>query len=353
MTLKTRRDTLAILAGMPFLLSACGGGASTEQVAGMPYHHVEGGFRNPPGSPVSRGDRGDWWAFMWRGLSRRDAVELPPGHVMSTADAKRGLLAEGDRITWLGHAGFLLRLNGLWIATDPFLSEYASPLPPFGPKRFAPAALKAEDLPPIDVLLISHNHYDHLDLPTLERLPLGPAATLVCPLKVSGYIDAKQFAKVVELDWHDRTEVGGVSITCVPSVHFSARTLWDRNKSLWGGFVLTTQSKRVYFSGDTASGPVFDEIGPQYGPVDLALIPIGAYEPRKLMRASHCTPEEAVKIGQLFQARQAIGMHWGVVRLTDESPFEPPARFTRAVADVGLAKDWGGLFAIGETRATG
>ena len=174
-----------------------------------------------------------------------------------------------------------------------------------------PAALGAKDLPPIDVLLLSHNHYDHLDLPTLAQLPLAPSATLVCPLKVSGYIDTGRFAKVTELDWHGATRIGGIDIACVPSIHFSARSLWDRNESLWGGYVLTTPNKRLYFSGDTAFGPVFDEIGPHYGPVDLALVPIGAYEPRKLMQASHCTPEEAVRIGRLFQAKQAIGMHWG------------------------------------------
>ena len=350
MASKTRRDILATLASTPFLLSACGGRAELQQVPGMPYHHVDGGFRNPPGSPVRGGERTEWWAFMWRGFSRRDAVPLPPGHVLPTADAKRGLIADADSVTWLGHAGFLLRLNGLWIATDPFLSEYASPIPPLGPKRFAPAALAAKDLPPIDVLLISHNHYDHLDLPTLAQLPLAPTATLVCPLKVSGYIDTGRFAQVTELDWHGATRIGGIDITCVPSIHFSARTLWDRNESLWGGYVLTTPKKRLYFSGDTAFGPVFDEIGPHFGPVDLALVPIGAYEPRKLMQASHCTPEEAVRIGRLFQAKQAIGMHWGVVRLTDEPPFEPPVRFKAAVADAGLAGNWGGLFAIGETR---
>ncbi|HEX2529277.1 MAG TPA: MBL fold metallo-hydrolase [Geminicoccus sp.] len=355
MTIKTRRDVLSVLAGAPVLLAGCAGPTEPRHIPSMPWHHVEGGFRNPPGSPERAGDRGEWWAFMWRGLSRRDVVDLPGGHVVPTSTAKATLTAarDGDLVTWLGHAGFLMRLNGLWIATDPFLSEYASPVPPFGPKRFAPVSLAVEDLPPLDVLILSHNHYDHLDRPTLERLPLGPNAVLICPLKVAGYVDTSRFARVVELDWHGQTELAGLGITSIPSIHFSARTLWDRNESLWGGFILTTPSKRIYFAGDTTFGPVFGEIGPLYGPVDLALLPIGAYEPRKLMQASHCTPEEAVQIGQLFQARQAIGMHWGVVRLTDEPPFEPPMRFRDAIATAGLGDAWGGIMAVGETRPIG
>lgn len=355
MTQNTRRDVLSVLAGAPLLLAGCAGPDEPRQIPSMPWHHVEGGFRNPPGSPVRAGERGEWWAFMWRGLSRRDAVELPDGHVLPTASAKVALAAakDGDIVTWLGHAGFLLRLNGLWIACDPFLSEYASPIPPFGPKRFAPVSLAVDDLPPIDVLLLSHNHYDHLDRPTLERLPLAPGAVLICPLKVAAYVDTGRFAQVIELDWHGATDLPGLAITAIPSIHFSARTLWDRNASLWGGFILTTPSRRIYFAGDTTFGPVFGEIGPQYGPVDLALMPIGAYEPRKLMQASHCTPEEAVEIAQLFQARRVVGMHWGVVRLTDEPPFEPPVRFRSAVASAGRAEDWGWIMAVGETRAIG
>ncbi|WP_051329205.1 MBL fold metallo-hydrolase [Geminicoccus roseus] len=350
---KTRRDLLSVLAGAPLLLAGCAGRAEPRQIPFMPWHHVEGGFRNPPGSPVRAGERGEWWAFMWRGFSRRSPVELEDGHVLDPGQAKVRLAAakDGDLVTWLGHAGFLMRLNGRWIACDPFLSDYASPVAPFGPKRFSPPSLAAADLPPIDVLLLSHNHYDHLDLATLERLPLSGDATLVCPLKVSGYLDTGRFGRVVELDWHEATEMPGLSITALPSIHFSARTLWDRNQSLWSGFLLTTPKRRVYFVGDTAFGPVFEELGRAYGPVDLALVPIGAYEPRKLMQASHCTPEEAVEIGRLFRANNVVGMHWGVVRLTDEPPFEPPARFRDAIAGVGQAPDWGWVMAVGETRA--
>jgi N-acyl-phosphatidylethanolamine-hydrolysing phospholipase D len=353
MRFPTRRTVLSSLASAPLVLAGCTGSTEPRQIPSMPWHHTEGGFRNPPGSPVRGGERTEWWGFMWRGFTRRQPVELEDGHVLPTSQAKTALAgANGtDSVTWLGHAGFLMRLNGLWVACDPFLSEYASPVPPLGPKRFAPPSLAVADLPPIDVLLLSHNHYDHLDRPTLERLPLSADATLVCPLKVSGYLDTSRFARVIELDWHQPAELPGLRITCLPSIHFSARTLWDRNQSLWGGFLLATPRSRIYFAGDTAFGPVFEELGASYGGVDLALLPIGAYEPRKLMQASHCTPEEAVEIGRQFRARQVLGMHWGVVRLTDEPPFEPPVRFRRAIGSAGLAEDWGRVMAVGETRA--
>ena len=353
MTSPTRRTVLSSLASAPLLLAGCGGGQSeSRQLPDMPWHHLDGGFRNPPGSPVRGGERSEWWAFMWRGFTRRQPVELQDGHVLEPGAARAALAAaaDGDIVTWLGHAGFLLRLNGRWIAIDPFLSEYASPIPPFGPKRFSPVALAAADLPPIDLVLLSHNHYDHLDRPTLERLPLAADATLLCPLQVAGYVETGRFARVAELDWHQSWDGPDLSVTCLPAIHFSARTLWDRNRSLWGGFLLTTTGKRVYFSGDTASGPVFQELGAGYGGVDLALLPIGAYEPRELMQASHCTPEEAVEIGRLFRARHVLGMHWGVVRLTDEPPFEPPVRFRQAIGSAGLNEDWGWVMAVGETR---
>lgn len=351
----TRRNLLSFLAGTPMLLAGCTGSAEPEHLPSMPWHHVEGGFRNPPGSPVRGGERSEWWAFMWRGMSRRSEVDLPAGHVLDTAAAKTALAAANgeNTLTWLGHAGFLMRFNGLWVACDPFLSTYASPVPPLGPKRFAPPSLGTLDLPPIDVLLLSHNHYDHLDLPTLERLPLAPKAVLICPLKVAGYLDTGRFAKVLELDWHQSAGLPGLDVTLVPSIHFSARTLWDRNESLWGGFMLTTPAQRLYFAGDTAFGPLFGELGQAYGPVDIALLPIGAYEPRKLMQASHCTPEEAVEIGRRIRAKRVVGMHWGVVRLTDEPPFEPPARFHAAIEAAGLAPDWQWPMTIGQTRVIG
>jgi L-ascorbate metabolism protein UlaG (beta-lactamase superfamily) len=184
-------------------------------------------------------------------------------------------------------------------------------------------------VPPVDLLLISHNHYDHLDLPTHHAKPGKGRTTAVVPLGLRGYVDGRGFARVHEVDWHDRVEVGGLTVTALPAIHFSKRTLFDRNATLWTGYAIAGGGRRVWFAGDTAYGPVFPQLGRRYAPFDLALVPIGAYEPRELMRASHATPEEAVRLGRDLGARRLVGMHWGTIQLTDEPPFEPPERFTR------------------------
>ncbi|MGI9419029.1 MAG: MBL fold metallo-hydrolase, partial [Geminicoccaceae bacterium] len=171
----SRRAASRLLGGLPFLAAACAT-SSERALAGRPDHHVEGGFRNPPGSPEGGGGFGDWAGFFWRNTNRGGDVALPPDHVLPKNDVMAGLDSEGDRITWLGHAAFLIRLAGRTIVTDPFLSDHASPFPPFGPKRAAPPALRAREMPPIDLLLLTHNHYDHLDLPSLDALPLAAGA---------------------------------------------------------------------------------------------------------------------------------------------------------------------------------
>ncbi|MCB1882601.1 MAG: MBL fold metallo-hydrolase [Geminicoccaceae bacterium] len=350
-----RRRSLGLAAASPLLLAACGGNPGDAPPPGAPWHHVAGGFRNPKGSPVRGGDRGDWYGFLWRGLVTRDDPNvLPPGHVLDAAVVRKGLArhGDGDSLTWLGHASFLLRLGGRRVLTDPFLTDYASPLQRvgLGPRRFAPPGLRPEAVPPVDLLLLSHNHYDHMDLMTLERLPGLEGTVCVLPLKAGRYVDALRFERIVELDWWGSVEAAGLKVTLLPSIHFSARGLGDRNESLWGGFLIETAGKRVYFAGDTAYGPIFPEIGKAVREVDLALVPIGAYDPRPLMRASHCTPEEAVRIGRDLGAERLAAMHWGTIRLTDEPPFEPPTRFLPAAEAAGYKEDGAWVMAIGETR---
>lgn len=353
-----RRQLLRSLAALPASLvaPACAG-SSPSSPPGRPSHHLaDGTFRNPPGSPERGGGFGEWAGFFYRRLVRPPAPPpVPPGHVQDAASARAGLAAAagGDSVTWLGHAAFLLRLGGRTILTDPFLSERASPFRRFGPRRYAGPALPPEALPPADLLLISHNHYDHLDLPALERLPGAARAAVVTPLRASRYLGPGLQARAVELDWGQRAEVAGVAVTAVPAIHFSRRGPFDRNASLWCGYLIEAGGRRVLFAGDTAYGPVFREVARGLPAPELALVPIGAYEPRLLMRGSHCTPEEAVMIGRDWGAERLCAMHWGTVQLTEEPPFEPPGRFRAAARAAGYLDDAAWTLAIGETRALG
>ena len=342
---RTDRRRFARLLAMAALAGRAGPAAAEEATSRRT-------FSNPPGSPRSGGATGDWLAFFWRHFTGGlPAPDLPAGHVRPEPQALADVAALGaaDGVTWLGHASFLIQLGGRRILTDPYLTAFASPVPPLGPKRFAPPGMRPDRLPPIDVLLLSHNHYDHLDLASLRRLPLRGRTTVVVPLGVERYLDGLGFGAIRCLDWHERLDLGGLAVTCLPAIHFSKRTLGDRNATLWCGFALEAGGRRVYFAGDTAYGPVFDELGPRYGPFDLGLVPIGAYEPRRLMVGSHATPEEAVALGRTLGCRRLMAMHWGTIRLTDEPPFEPPARFRAAGRSAGLATEALVVPAIGET----
>jgi N-acyl-phosphatidylethanolamine-hydrolysing phospholipase D len=311
------------------------------------------GFRNPPGSPRPGGDAAAWRRFFWRRFASRGEVALPDGHVLPQAEAIEGVFkrrSDGDRLTWLGHASFLLRLDGRTILTDPYLSDYASPLPPLGPKRFAPPGLPVERLPRVDLLLLSHSHYDHLDLPTIEALAAKEQVQVAVPLGLARYFTARGYPRVHELDWYQELVLGDLCITALPAIHFSKRTPFDRNRTLWTGYALRGRSRRIYFAGDTAYGPIFQELGRELAPFDLALLPIGAYEPRLLMQGSHATPEEAVQIARDLHVRRIVGMHWGTIRLTDEPPFEPPVRFRAAAATAGYGEEEAWVMRIGETR---
>jgi N-acyl-phosphatidylethanolamine-hydrolysing phospholipase D len=313
-------------------------------------------FRNPPGSPEPGGSALDWITFSWRRL-RNDGIPtvLPPGHVLPPGEVRAGLerLGARDGVTWLGHASFLLRLGGRTLVTDPFLSDHATPYPPLGPKRFAPPGLRPRELPSADVVLLSHNHYDHLDLPTLAALPGRERAVLVTALGVGRYLGGVRFGQAHELGWHQRVEVRGMAITALPAIHFSKRGLFDRDATLWCGFLVEdgATGRRLYFAGDTAYGPVFPELGARYPAPDLALVPIGAYAPRDMMKGTHCTPEEGLRLGLDMGAKAMCAMHWGAIRLTDEDSFEPPGRFRAAAEAAGVGPERAWLLAVGETRA--
>ena len=320
-------------------------------MADRPPHHTPNGFRNPPGSPTRQHDRREYWSFIWRRiLTRQAAPPVPADHALDIASVLQGIAAAGDRdsITWLGHAAFLLRLDGRTVLLDPYLGEYAGPMSR-GPRRFVPPALAVDQLPPIDLLLVSHNHYDHLCEPTVRALARRHPTVVMVPLGLGRFFKRRGFDDVRELDWEESSRANGLAVTALPAIHWSKRTPFDRNRSLWASFAIAGARRKVWFAGDTAAGPIFEELGRRHGPFDAALVPIGAYEPRSIMAAHHANPEEAVAIGLAMRAKKLIAMHWGTVVLTDEEPFEPPIRFRAAAAAAGLAAEQALVPCIGET----
>jgi Predicted Zn-dependent hydrolases of the beta-lactamase fold len=266
--------------------------------------------------------------------------------------------APGDlSATWVGHTTVLLQIGGLNILTDPIWSRRASPVSFAGPKRHSPPGLAFDALPIIDVILISHNHYDHFDSDSIRRLVARfPAAAWRVPIGLARSLLHYGATDVREMTWHDLNEFAGAQIRCVPAQHFSGRGLLDRDRTLWCGWVVRAKSRAVFFAGDTGFNPSFGQIGSDYGPFDLALLPIGAYDPRWFMRPVHMDPEEAVAAagmlaGSLPEPPSVLATHWGTFKLTDEPLSEPPVRMQRAWAEAGFPPKRLWILAPGETRS--
>ena len=251
-------------------------------------------------------------------------------------------------ITWIGHSAFLVRMDGVSFLTDPMFSERASPFAFMGPRRMVPPGLPLDDLPQVDFVLLSHDHYDHADRATVQRLSRS-GIRFVVPLGMAEWVQAAG-GQAVELDWWEETELHGVRIHCVPAQHFSGRSLRDRFSRLWAGWVVSSATRRFYHTGDTAYSADFKEIGRRLGPIDLATIPIGAYLPAAIMKQVHTTPEEALQLAQDVKARQVVAMHFGVFDLADEPPDEPPKRFRAEAERLGWG-DRAWIMKVGETRA--
>ena len=318
-----------------------------------PHHLPDGRFANPPGSPVRQVRLGEFLSFLAGQLARsRRPVAVPPGHALSEAEAlaQWDALDGGDGIAWLGHASFLVRIAGTTILTDPYLGLVAGPRN-LGPKRFVPAAIHPRRLPRVDAIAVSHDHYDHLCEWTLAELgDRRHDLEVICPLKVGRLFRSHGFSRVRELDWSERTHVGNVEVTALPAIHFSGRSAFDRNRSLWASFAFRGPGAHVFFSGDTGHGPVFRRIGASHGPFDLAIVGIGAYDPQSIMRPVHANPEEGLDIAADVGAHVTVGMHWGSIVLTDEPPFEPAERFRRAAEARGLGPERAWIMKVGEAR---
>ena len=328
------------------------------------HHRPAGGFRNPWPTDEPHGLR-DFlrWTILGRlagtrprGVSRADFAAAFPRATPAPTRPR----AAPDRLlaTWVGHSTFLLQIGGLNVLTDPVWGERASPVPFAGPRRWASPGLALDALPPVDLVLVSHDHYDHLDEPTVRRLARrDPAARWLAPLGVASWLRRRGVALVEERDWWETASVGGATLTCVPAQHFSGRRATNRNATLWCGWTVRAGARSAYYVGDTGYFPdVADAARRGGGPFDLVLMPVGAYDPRWFMRPVHNDPADAVRAYRELAAAAPgppavmAGMHWGTFKLTDESMDDPPRRTREAWAAAGLPPELLWMPAHGETK---
>ncbi len=318
--------------------------------AQKPVHHTDKGFRNPfPGFE----DRGFADFLKWQVMERIQGKkpDKPDRYNFELVKNDGSFLLENDTtltVTWIGHSSLLIQIDGLNILTDPVWSDRCSPVQFAGPKRHVEPGIAFENLPPVDVVLISHNHYDHLDRRTIEKL--GNRPLYLVPLKIGEFLDDLGISNFEEKDWWEELVFNGVKMACVPAQHFSNRSLFDRNKTLWSGWVIQGKTHTLYFAGDTGYFPGFAEIGKRYGPIDVAALPIGAYLPRWFMSPVHIDPAEAVEAYLDLQAEYFIPIHWGTFELADEPLDQPPKDLKKAIERNNLEAGKFLILKHGETR---
>jgi L-ascorbate metabolism protein UlaG (beta-lactamase superfamily) len=287
-------------------------------------------------------------------VPRMLAQRRTPWPARVPVDTRRPLSLDGASavVTFIGHSTFLIQTPFGNILTDPMYSERASPVSFAGPRRVRQPAVPFEHLPPIAVVLLSHNHYDHCDARTLRAIELRWRPLVVTPVGNGRLLRSLRIRRIEELDWWHEAVASPVPITLTPAQHFSARTPFDRNRALWGGFVAKSDGRQIYFAGDSGYAPHFKDVRTRLGRVDLALLPIGAYEPRWFMRDIHMNPQEAVQAHLDLDARQSVAMHFGTFQLTLEGIEEPvialeDARRANGVTDDAFrAPDFGESFVL-------
>jgi len=332
---------------------------ATSAAARSPDHHAANGrFTNPHVTS----SHGGVFKFLQRRLFGSDTWAsyhpdrdgaVPQGTPRLVADGER---TDNARVTWVGHSTVLIQHNGVNVLTDPMFSDVASPVGFVGPSRKSAPGLTLETLPRVDIVVISHDHYDHLDAPTIRRLGNGPQYFV--PLGLRDWlmrvgIDA---GRISEMDWWDSERVasrrGDVIVTATPSQHVSGRTLTDRNRRLWAAWAIAWDDFSVWFGGDTGYNDVqFKTIGDRFDGFDLGIIPIGSYAPRAYMSDYHLDPEDAVRVHQDIRAERSMAVHWGTFHLTAEPFLEPPEVLQAAVNAAGLPADAISAYAVGESRA--
>ena len=284
--------------------------------------HFDGKRFFNPDAPQARGFLD---LFRWKFTSR---PERSPRFVADVVPSKPPTSIEGDelRVTMINHSTLLLQQNGSHILTDPIWSERTSPVTWAGPRRRRNPGVRFEDLPRIDTVLLSHNHYDHLDLATLRRLAKCGSSQFVAPIGVGRLLRSQDVGPVHELDWGESMALDRCTIHSVPALHFSARGMFDQNRTLWCGYAIQAAGRMLYYAGDTAFGDHFAQIRERLGTPDLALLPIGAYEPRWFMSPVHMGPEDAVKAHHILGAKISIAIHHGTFQLADDGIDTPKKR---------------------------
>ena len=321
------------------------------------FHHLpDGTFRNPEGSP-ERNTNIKWSFRIFNQEKKKLDMTFSKEHVVEKAKVLSDLekFKDDDFIGWIGHATFLIKLGKTTIITDPVFSKNAGPLV-FGPKRYTETALKLNEIPKTDLFLLTHNHYDHQDMMTIRRFPFKGAKVML-PLNLGKYFTRNGYRDVNEMDWYDEIKVNeNLKVTLLPAVHWSKRSFTDTNKTLWGNFLIEYKEKKILFACDTGVGNIYTDLGNKFGPIDLTLINIGAYNfypmmPYKDKSSYHTNPEEALSIAKDLKSKKAIGMHWGTFVLSLEPIMEPPVRFKNNAEKYGFKKEDALIFKIGELQS--
>lgn len=348
--MKRTRTRVILLILMMALVIGC---STNPYYDASKAHHTRSGFKN-----IDYDDEKGFWAFMkWKWEQLFKDTPEPDAYSFNIDTTHHPFLqsnTEKATLTWIGHATFLIQFAGLNILTDPQFSDRASPVSWAGPKRVVAPALTIDELPDIDAVVISHNHYDSLDLASVLALsehnrqrPL----TFLVPLGMKAWFDKLGIASpVIELDWSDNHVINGVRFTAEPVQHWSKRTLFDTYETLWASWVIESGNNRIFFGGDTGYAKHFRDIGNKYQDFALALLPIGAYEPRWFMKSYHVNPDEAVKIHQDINSRYSVAMHWGTFILTDEPLDEPPVKLAEALKKHQISDKQFVIFKHGETQ---
>lgn len=347
-----RRHFLNVLFLTIIALAAMRVGSATDDFfAGAPKGD-DGRFTNL-GGDIGHGSFSVRFPFFLRrfGTYFRSGEGAPERVANDGAFLRENARHSAPTVTWIGHATLLVQMEHVTFLTDPTWSNRPSPVPLLGPSRYVEPGLEIGDLPPIDFVVISHNHYDHLDLPTLKTLAKhNPETLFYVPLGNAALLREQGIDKVEELDWGQTAVYKGATIHCLPSQHWSKRSLTDDHKALWSSWAVTGSDRRFYFAGDTGYFSGFQAIGSRLGPFDLVALPIGAYAPRAMMRESHMNPEEALLAAIDLRASRAVAIHFGTFDLSDEPLAEPPQRFRNAARNSELGEEAAWVFNIGETR---
>ncbi len=352
---------------MVLVFSSCVGNDVGSPLAGKPYHHLENGFRNLEGAPKRQSKFGNRLSFFAKAVWGTLTADTPPmdsTHAVPQSEASQQFRTlytrtTDDMMSWVGHATFFVRLGGVNVLTDPVFADRASPFSFAGPKRFLPPAPSLDDLPQIDVLIVSHAHYDHLDTETLDKITGREKITAIVPLGLGVHFTKRGFGAVYEVDWYDTITLPslgefGFKVTAYPAVHWSNRTPFDTDRTLWMSYAFAALAdnnkiaKSVFHSGDTeAYSKLFTKVGAHmaehYGGCDIGLLGAGAYRPRVMMQGVHATPEGAVEIGENVGCKRMVPMHWGTFRLSLEPFFEPRDRFAIAAGNKAM------IFKVGES----